>query len=121
MPVKVLLVDDNQYERELCRIRLQRSELDVELLETGSGKLCLEMLAEDDSIDVVLLDLNMPDMSGEETLALIRQAHLQRPAVIILSGSEDPRADLSLAQGHLSKPLELDKFAPLLQGLGFNP
>jgi two-component system, OmpR family, phosphate regulon sensor histidine kinase PhoR len=80
--IKVLLVDDERRFRETFRRLLSRLRYEVFLAE--NGQVALGLLSTH-SVDVILLDLRMPVMGGDEFLKIMRPAHPQIP-VIILSG-----------------------------------
>ena len=67
---RVLVVDDNADVRLLVRRILGRAGLEVE--EAGDGRAALERLAEDPCPQLVVLDVQMPDMDGWEVLRCIR-------------------------------------------------
>ena len=66
---KVLVVDDNAINRRLAVAFLTR--LGLQTQEAADGPMALERL-NSGSFDVVLLDISMPGMSGEEVLAVLR-------------------------------------------------
>ncbi|MCE1186351.1 MAG: response regulator [Rhodocyclales bacterium] len=69
-PRRLLVVDDNPVNRKLAVAFVQRLGWQVEQAEAGAE--ALRLLAER-PFDMVLLDISMPQMSGEEVLAHIRQ------------------------------------------------
>lgn len=105
MPVTatVLVVEDELKIRELVRRYLEREAISV--LTTGSGAEALTML-ENQQVDLIVLDLNLPDVSGETVAAEVRS----RSAVPILmltakSTEADRIRGLELgADDYLTKP-----------------
>ena len=88
MTIKVLLVDDSWEVREKLRALLLM-EPDIEMIgEAADGKEALEIL-EQLPADVVVLDLNLPEISGIETA---RRIHLDHPNLnlVIISMQSDP-------------------------------
>lgn len=79
---KVLVVDDIATNRLVAAQLLLASGAQV--VEASSGPEALARLAEGE-VDVVLLDLMMPDMDGTETLRRIRAAHGRRVAVVVMT------------------------------------
>jgi two-component system, sensor histidine kinase and response regulator len=69
-PVKILIVDDTP--GKLLAHEVVLTELGETVLKVSSGREALELLLKED-IAVILLDVNMPEMDGFETAALIRQ------------------------------------------------
>ncbi|HRI48650.1 MAG TPA: response regulator [Pseudomonadota bacterium] len=106
---KILIIDDNSMNRDLLRQGLERRGYRVE--EATGGRQGLEYIAEQ-TYDLVLLDLRMPDLGGIELLqALKEQGRLPQLPVVILSASEDP-SDVASCFAHgaldyLVKPLNL--------------
>ena len=87
--VKILVVDDHALVRAGLRHVLQ--ELDdagVDVLEAGSGTAAFGLADSHPDLDLVLLDLNMPDMGGIEALDEIGRRHPDIP-VIVVSGVDD--------------------------------
>src|SRR3546814_374508 len=70
-PGRILVVDDNESNRELLRRRLMHEGHDVAVAE--SGRRALDMLA-GGAFDIVLIDLMMPDMNGLELLHRLRRS-----------------------------------------------
>ena len=85
MPSKVLLVDDDQTLLMLFSTALRRDKYDVET--AGDGRTALAKL-EERAADVVLLDINLPDMSGIEVM---RQIVKSSAASVILITGDDGR------------------------------
>lgn len=84
----LLFVDDNPVNRQLLNNMLKPKYAQV--LEADNGKSCLEIL-EQHPIDLLLLDLNMPEISGFEVLERIKAAkHGHPPTVIVVSSDKDP-------------------------------
>jgi DNA-binding NarL/FixJ family response regulator len=86
--MKILVVDDHPLVREGLRHVLQAVADDVEVLEAARCTTAFELAAAHRDIDLVLLDINLPDMNGLEALDRLG---LRRPEwpVIMLSGIED--------------------------------
>jgi len=83
----ILVVDDNPTNLDLLSRRLKRQGYHP--ITVDSGKKALDYL-ENNSIDLVLLDLVMPEMSGTDVLTVIRQSpKLRNLPVIILSAHDD--------------------------------
>jgi len=114
---RVLVVDDSPETRLYFRRLL---ELDRYLVETaGNGCEALQVVRDGFAPEVVLLDMQMPDMDGLETLRLLRslQPDLR---VVICSGEEDPekirQALLLGARTYLVKPVPHLYLSAALEG-----
>ena len=66
---KILVVDDSEIDLELVEMILEEK---YTILPTKSGKEALDYILRDDTVDLVLLDLLMPEMDGWETFSRIR-------------------------------------------------
>ncbi len=85
--MKILLVDDSPTALAIARARLAKERL--EIITADGGRACLE-LAHGQRPDLILLDLDMPDLSGFETCrALKGDPELCMIPVIFLTGSGD--------------------------------
>lgn len=90
--VSILLIEDSQPQAELIRQLLSLDEQDYELVVRGTLEEGLERLSRE-AVDLVLLDLDLPDSKGEETFATVYAAAASMP-VVILTGLNDE--DLAL-------------------------
>ena len=104
----ILVVDDNDDNREVVARQLEHAGFRVE--EASSGPEALERVAARPP-SLVLLDINMPRMTGLEVLARLRETHspVQLPVIMITarSGSDDVVESLTLgANDHVAKPLD---------------
>jgi len=118
--IRVLIVDDVAETRENVR-KLLQFESDFEVVGAAkSGKEALQ-LTQELSPDVVLMDINMPDMDGIAATEAIRQK-LPFVQVIILSVQGDPnymrRAMLAGARDFLTKPPMSDELTAAIRRAG---
>lgn len=116
--MRVLIADDHPLFRDGLRSLLEARGIDV----VGEAKNGREAVQETKRLqpDIVLMDLNMPEMSGLAATRLI-SAEQSGVKVVVLTASEDD-ADLfeaikSGAQGYLFKNLASDEFFRLLEGV----
>ncbi|HDZ04965.1 hypothetical protein LCGC14_0348270 [marine sediment metagenome] len=92
--LKILLVDDDEDDRQFFADALEGIELNTELRQLENGKSCMEYLLgnTENTPDLVFLDLNMPIMNGFECLEAIRRTpHLKGLLVAIYSTSSAER------------------------------
>jgi two-component system chemotaxis response regulator CheY len=78
-----------------------------DVVEVANGQEALDMLSKETDIGIVLLDWNMPVMTGIETLKRIRSTDKQLPVVMITTESEKERVVEALKAGandYLLKP-----------------
>ena len=85
IPPRLLIVDDERLQRTLMRGLLHQNGYLV--LEASSGQEALQILQQDQVVEVILLDILMPDMGGFEVLEQIKaDARTRDIRVIMLSG-----------------------------------
>ncbi|EHK64250.1 response regulator [Achromobacter arsenitoxydans] len=110
MTIRILLIDDHTLFRSGVRLLLQRQPDFEVVAEAGDGVEGLKR-AQELKPDVVLLDLNLPGLSGLETLQLLTQ-DLPACAVIILTVSEEAdelgQALRDGARGYLVKNIDAE-------------
>jgi len=120
MSRNVLIVDDSPAMRKVIRRVLMLSDFDTQdCFEAGDGVEALQVLADKD-IDVVLTDINMPNMNGEELLEKMSDDELLKalPIMVISTDRSDERMRRMStlgARGYVTKP-----FAPETLGSALN-
>lgn len=93
--MKILLVDDDQVDRELVKRALQKSDLSTQISEAVTVDQGLEMYTSD-TYDIVLLDYQMPQRNGIEMIVELRNESKESgTAIVMMSSSENE--ELSLA------------------------
>lgn len=115
--IKVMVVDDNQYNREIACELLQ--ENGAHIIECASGSEAVDYIKYRKGIvDIILMDVCMPDMDGFETTRLIRQLEKDRwqdiPIVAMTANAFDEDRKKALEHGmngHIAKPFDIDTFA----------
>jgi two-component system chemotaxis response regulator CheY len=109
MAYSVLIVDDSPVMRSFIRRVLALSGFEVgEYVEAGNGEEALTQLAAH-RVDVILTDINMPRMNGEELLRRLCADGVLKttPAVVISTDATNERIVRMIqlgAQGYMSKP-----------------
>jgi DNA-binding NarL/FixJ family response regulator len=95
MPLKLLVVDDHALFREgICHVLLRLQD-PINILEASNCKQALLIVSETPDVDLVLLDLNLPDMTGFEALDTLTKNYPALP-IVILSAS-NLRSDIEMA------------------------
>ncbi len=117
---RVLLVDDNPVNLKLASELI--SLWGHEVTETDNGKAALRCYREAD-FDLVVLDIQMPDIDGVELLSQMRAAKpaARTPAVALTANIMDGEAERLLQRGFdyfLGKPIDESRFRALLDGAG---
>ena len=106
---KVLIVDDESLVRWSLRQKVQ--EWGYQPIEADTGSAALKAV-QNESPDLVLLDLRLPDISGIEVLHQFRQTGYAAPVIMITADSRDNVRDALLNLGafqFFEKPVEFDK------------
>ena len=113
---KILIVDDGKDFREALREFL--ALLGYQVQEASDGRKALYLLRQDRDIDLVLLDVHMPGLSGMEVLAKINKT-IPQLSVILLTGdsAQDIAASVpkGKAQGCIEKTMEPDEISALIE------
>lgn len=88
MNYRILIVDDHLVVREGLKLMIETNELFQVVGEAENGKIALEVV---DSIkpDVILLDLNMPVMSGLDTIKKMNERGVTIPVIILTTYNKD--------------------------------
>jgi DNA-binding response OmpR family regulator len=107
-PFRILVVDDDLDNRVILKRRLQ--PLGFHVIEADSGTSALAVIATE-AVDLVLLDINMPDMDGVAVLKTIRSTTpATKLPVIMVTGSTQiadvMRARTSGANDYVMKPID---------------
>ena len=114
----ILLVDDEVMLRDLLGEMLESNGYNV--IKVGSGAEALRILTEEIKADLVIVDFNMPDMNGLETIRQIRELKFKMP-VILSSGSMGLEENFNLKEAGvtatLTKPYEFDTMFTTIQKL----
>jgi CheY-like chemotaxis protein len=127
-PVEILLVEDNPGDVRLTREALKDSKVRNNLHVVGDGDEALAFLrrkgkhARAVSIDLILLDLNLPRKNGREVLAEIKgDEQLKRTPVVVLTISkaeEDIVRTYDLhANCYITKPIDLQQFMKVVRSI----
>jgi DNA-binding response OmpR family regulator len=129
--VTIVMVEDDEGHARLIEKNIRRAGVNNEIIPFTDGTSALEyMLGNDGSGEasarrhlLVLLDLNLPDMTGVDILAKVKaNRHTRRSPVVILTTTDDQREiqrcyDLG-ANVYITKPVNYDSFANAIRQLG---
>jgi CheY-like chemotaxis protein len=114
--LRILLVEDNPADAQMLATALEKTGAPIDIKVVQDGVKAIDYLTQNPSspCDVVLLDLNLPRLSGFEVLETIRsREELKSLPVVIMSGSnnaeEIKRCYHAGANSYISKPLHLDE------------
>jgi len=124
----ILLVEDNPADVDLTQESLEASRILSNLHVTSDGVEAMDFLYQRNEYsdapepDLVLLDLNLPRKDGRDVLRECKQDdRLRRIPIVVLTSSE-AEADIARAydlhaNSYVVKPVDLDGFLEILQGL----
>lgn len=111
--IHILVVDDDGATRTIVRALLEREGYRVS--EASDGACALDLLSAGSNYTLMVLDLNMPNVGGQQVLEKVRSATATSGLpVIVLTGSSDDNSEIELMQqgadDYIRKPLEPSRF-----------
>lgn len=117
---KILIADDSATMRGLIVSTLDAMD-DFELVEAASGFEALRILPRE-KVDLVLTDINMPDINGLELISFMRNNPLYKDTPLVIISTEGSQRDrekgLALgADAYLVKPFSPEELQQLVSGL----
>ena len=113
---KVLLVEDNELNREIATEILKSYGLTVDTAE--NGKIACDMLQDNSGYDIVLMDIQMPVMNGYEATGIIRNSGSAVPIVAMTANAFDEDRAKALESGmddFISKPINTAELVRVLE------
>jgi two-component system chemotaxis response regulator CheY len=122
MAFNVMIVDDSPSMRKVIRRVLTLSGFNVgKCLEAGDGVEALELL-ETEWMDVIMTDINMPRMNGQQLLEklLVDPVHSSIPVLVISTDRSDERMHKMLAlgaRGYFTKPFAPEGLAAVMESI----
>lgn len=120
---RILLAEDNDLNAEIAEELLGSVGFEVERAQDGI--ICVHMLQEaaEDYYDIILMDIQMPNMNGYEATRTIRRLDGRRSEIPIVAMTanafeEDKKNALDAGMnGHVAKPIEIEKLMDTLAGI----
>jgi signal transduction histidine kinase/DNA-binding response OmpR family regulator len=118
-PLRILMAEDNSVNQKVGVLMLSRLGYTAELASNGQRAL---KAIEQNAFDLILMDIQMPDMNGIEAARLIREKLGDKCPVIValtaeaLEGDKQRFLDLGF-DGYLSKPLQVPALQEILQSV----
>jgi two-component system, cell cycle response regulator CtrA len=115
--MRILLVEDDPTTSRSIELMLTHANLNVYCTDMGEDGIDLAKIYD---YDLILLDLNLPDMSGHEVLRQIRMARVETP-ILILSGSDDTESKLKGfgfgADDYMTKPFHREELVARIHAI----
>ena len=130
-PVKIVMIEDDEGHARLIEKNIRRAGVGNEIIPFVNGTDALNYLLGDDRSGVassgrqqlILLDLNLPDMTGIDILQKLKgNKHTKRSPIVVLTTTNDSREiqrcyDLG-ANVYITKPVNYEGFANAIRQLG---
>ncbi len=130
-PVTIVMVEDDEGHARLIEKNIRRAGVNNPIMPFADGTSALRFLLGADGSGtaqagqqlLVLLDLNLPDMTGVDILDKIKSnTHIRRTPVVVLTTTDDEREikrcyDLG-ANVYITKPVDYENFANAIRQLG---
>ncbi|WP_022694169.1 response regulator [Ponticaulis koreensis] len=121
---KILLVEDNPADVLLTLRVFAQANIEAEIVVAEDGVVALEMLAEPEAMEpvLILMDINMPRKNGKDVLKEIKATTRFRHIPVVMLTTSDARDDIresyeNYASGYIVKPARLGEFMKAVQTL----
>ena len=126
-PVKIVMVEDDHGHAKLIEKNIRRANISNEIVHFDHGQPALDYLFSEEvranGPMLILLDLNLPDMSGTDILERVKNdSRLKRAPVVVLTTTDDKTEiqrcyDLG-CNVYITKPVDYESFAGAIRQLG---
>jgi CheY-like chemotaxis protein len=126
-PVKIVMVEDDHGHARLIEKNIRRANISNEIAHFDDGGSALDYLFSDEVRAngplLILLDLNLPDMSGTDILQKVKgDERLRRAPVVILTTTDD-KVEIQRCYDlgcnvYITKPVDYESFADAIRQLG---
>jgi len=115
---KVLLVDDDV--RNLFAMTTALERFGLEVISAESGHEAIDILNQDRTVDIVLMDIMMPELDGYETMKIIRKDGRHKDLTIIAVTAKAMKGDRqrcieSGASDYITKPVNVEQLSSLMR------
>lgn len=127
-PVTIVMIEDDEGHARLIEKNIRRAGISNTIRQFTDGTSALDYLfnhAEGPALNgpaLILLDLNLPDMSGTEILTKIKGSALKRTPVVVLTTTDD-KVEIQRCYDlgcnvYITKPVNYEAFAVAIRQLG---
>lgn len=108
---KILVVDDNKLNIKVARRALQNFEFEID--EAEDGQVCLDKINAGNEYDLILMDIMMPNMSGEETIKKLKEnKNFNTPVIALTADALSDAKEKYMQEGfadYIAKPFSRDQ------------
>lgn len=123
--IKILSAEDDRDDQFLIKRAIDKAYIKTEIYFVSNGEDLLERLltCNDENIpDLILLDLNMPEMSGIEALKKIKENEKNRKIPVVILTTSDNENDMEQCyelgiQSYVTKPQSFDELVKCLENI----
>ncbi len=125
--VRIVMIEDDLGHAKLIEKNIRRANISNEIMHFADGGSALDYLFGDETRlngpILILLDLNLPDMSGTDILARIKGDDRLRRALVVILTTTDDRGEIDRCYDlgcnvYITKPVDYESFAGAIRQLG---
>jgi DNA-binding response OmpR family regulator len=133
-PVKIIMIEDDLGHAKLIERNIRRAGVDNEIIPFETGRAALDFILGDgarvpngtpgeEKAFLILLDLNLPDMSGVDILARLKASDKAHRIPVVVLTTTDDKVEIARCydlgcSAYITKPLEYEAFANSVRQLG---
>lgn len=133
-PVKIIMIEDDLGHAKLIERNIRRAGVDNEIIPFETGRAALDFILSDgdrvpngtpgqERAFLILLDLNLPDMSGVDILARLKASDKAHRIPVVVLTTTDDKVEIARCydlgcSAYITKPLEYEAFANSVRQLG---
>ncbi len=131
MPVTIIMIEDDEGHARLIERNIRRSGVNNEIIPFSNGTDAVKYLLGDDGSGVaqkgrallILLDLNLPDMTGIEILRMVKENKFLKSAPVVILTTTDDSQEIKRCYElgcnvYITKPVNYESFANAIRQLG---
>ena len=131
MPVTIIMIEDDEGHARLIERNIRRSGVNNEIIPFSNGTDAVNYLFGDDGSGVtqkgsallILLDLNLPDMTGIEILRMVKENKFLKSAPVVILTTTDDSQEIKRCYElgcnvYITKPVNYESFANAIRQLG---
>ena len=116
---KILLVEDNEMNRDMLSRRLQRKGFEVEMAVDGKQGVDMALA---NSYDLILMDMSLPELDGWEATRRVREGHGEKrvPIIALTAHAMSGDREKAMAAGcddYDTKPVDFNRLLEKIQAL----